>query len=455
MGWYSQAKIFFKEVSESKAKKSDEPTVTKEDMEFVSSASEARLLDVPQGASFLIMLTALLIIALIAWAVVMPVDEVVKAQGKVVPSKQIQVIQNLEGGIIKKIDVVEGQSVKKGQELLVIDDVYAKSDLTDNVNSYNNLLARLVAINTGLAGKRILNFPKELQSHIEIMQTARSQFNAEWDETMSNVKQIEFEIEQRKKELDAATSVLGTAEEDLEISKEELQMNKQAYKEQVIAKIKLLQSKHQYNENNRKYKQAKHELPKAKAAFDEASQKRDSYIAQRRNELEKEHSEVKTKLDSMQSKGVSLEAKLSHSIVTSPVDGTIKKINFNTIGGVIRPGMDILEIVPTDDELIIEAKVKPKDIGFIHRGLHAKVKLTAYDFSTYGGLEGKVEFVSADTITDKKGASFFLVRIRTSENFILDKKGKEHIIIPGMKAESNIVVDQKSIIEYILKPMLK
>ena len=353
MGWYSQAKIFFKEVSESKVKKGDEPTVTKEDMEFVSSASEARLLDVPQGASFLIMLTALLIIALITWATIMPVDEVVKAQGKVVPSKQIQVIQNLEGGIIKEISIVEGQSVKKGEKLLIIDDVYAKSDLTENVNSYNNLLARLVAINTGLSGKRILNFPKELQSHIEIMQTARSQFNAEWDETMSNVKQIEFEIEQRKKELDAATSVLGTAEEDLEISKEELQMNKQAYKEQVIAKIKLLQSKHQYNENNRKYTQAKHELPKAKAAFDEASQKRDSYIAQRRNELEKEHSEVKTKLDSMQSKGVSLEAKLSHSIVTSPVDGTIKKINFNTIGGVIRPGMDIMEIIPTDDNTII------------------------------------------------------------------------------------------------------
>ena len=137
------------------------------------------------------------------------------------------------------------------------------------------------------------------------------------------------------------------------------------------------------------------------------------------------------------------------------MDGTIKKINFNTIGGVIRPGMDIMEIVPTDDKLIIEAKVKPKDIGFIHRGLNAKVKLTAFDFGTYGGLEGKVIFVSADTITDKKGTSFFLVRILTSKNYIMDKKNEKHIIIPGMQAESNIVVDQKSILEYILKPMLK
>jgi len=157
----------------------------------------------------------------------------------------------------------------------------------------------------------------------------------------------------------------------------------------------------------------------------------------------------------MQSKGVSLKAKVSHSKVVSPVVGTVKKINFNTVGGVIRPGMDIMEIIPTDDKLLIEVKVKPKDIGFILVGLKAKVKLTAFDFSTYGGLDGEVIFVSADTITDKKGISYFLVRVKTKTNYITDKKGVEHIIIPGMQAETNIVVDNKSIFAYILKPMLK
>jgi adhesin transport system membrane fusion protein len=184
-------------------------------------------------------------------------------------------------------------------------------------------------------------------------------------------------------------------------------------------------------------------------------QKRESYIHETKVKYQKERSEIKSKLNTMQSKGVSLKAKVSHSKVLSPVVGTVKKINFNTVGGVIRPGMDIMEIIPTDDKLILEVKVKPKDIGFIHTGLKAKIKLTAFDFSTYGGLDGEVIFVSADTITDKKGISYFLVRIKTEKNFIIDKKGMKHTIRPGMQVESDIVVDKKSIMAYILKPMLK
>ena len=184
-------------------------------------------------------------------------------------------------------------------------------------------------------------------------------------------------------------------------------------------------------------------------------QKRESYIKEMTAKYEKERNEIQTKLTAMQSKGVSLQAKLSHSIVRSPVVGTVKKINFNTIGGVIRPGMEVMQIVPSDDKLLIEVKVKPKDIGFIILGQTAKVKITAFDYSTYGGLEGSVEFISADTITDKKGNSSYLARIRTKSNIILDKKDKEHTIIPGMKTEVDIILDKKSILTYILKPMLK
>ena len=141
--------------------------------------------------------------------------------------------------------------------------------------------------------------------------------------------------------------------------------------------------------------------------------------------------------------------------MTSPVVGTVKKINITTIGGVVRPGMDILEIVPTDDKLIIEVKIKPKDIGFISKNQEAIVKVTAFDYSTYGGLEGKVEFISADTITDKKGNSYYLARVRTNSNILTDKNNKKHAIIPGMKTEVRIILDKKNILTYILKPMLK
>jgi adhesin transport system membrane fusion protein len=455
MKWLDQAKIFFAEVKATKAQEQSEEKVTKEDLEFVSSASEARLLDVPQGASFLIMLGSVCMVGLVVWSVVMNVDEVVKAQGKIIPSKQVQVVQTLEGGIIKNIKVMEGQSVVKGQKLMEIDDVYAQSDLSSAQNTYNRLLARFVTLTAGLDEKRIVTFPKSLKPHVEITIQARKQFNANWEEIINKVKELEFAIEQRSKDFESAVSSLKIVKQDYALAQEELSLNKKAFDEHVISKIEYIQSQHQANDVKHKLESAKNEVPKAKSALHEAMGKKESFISEQRSKFERERNEIKQKLDDMQAKGVSLKAKVSHSVVKSPVDGTIKKINFNTVGGVIRPGMDILEIIPTDDQLIVEVKVKPKDIGFVHVGLEAKVKLTAFDFSTYGGLEGTVKFVSADTITDKKGISFFVVRVLTTNNFILDKKGEKHIIIPGMQTEVNIVVDKKSIFSYILKPMLK
>lgn len=456
MGWFSQAKIFFKEVGATRASKNDEEEkVTKDDLEFVSSASEARLLTTSSGASFLIFLVFLLLAALITWSVVMQVDEVVKAKGKVIPSKQVQVIQSLEGGIINEIKVVEGQSVEAGEELIRINAVSATSDLNDNVKQYNMLLARLVALNAHIDGKIILNFPDELKPFEDIKSRTRERFNSETSQGIAKIKELEFAKKQKRKELDAAKSALRIAKDDYDLAKEEFSLNEKAWKQLVIPKVKYIEAKHQANTSKAKYTQAKHDVPKAEAALHEAIEKRKSFISEALGVFEKERSEIKSKLDTMQSKGVSLKAKVDHSKVISPVVGTVKKINFNTVGGVIRPGMDIMEIIPTDDKLLIEVKVKPKDIGFILVGLKAKVKLTAFDFATYGGLDGKVIFVSADTITDKKGISYFLVRVKTDKNYIVDKKGVKHTIIPGMQAETDIVVDNKSIMAYLLKPMLK
>jgi adhesin transport system membrane fusion protein len=300
-----------------------------------------------------------------------------------------------------------------------------------------------------------VEFPKELEPYVDITSQARKQFHDDWDEIINKVKELEYAISQKNREYEAAKNNLKIAKQDYELAKEELTLNEKAFREEIIPKVQYIQSKHQANSAKSKYLQAKQDLPKAKAAVSEAMGKKESYISEQRSKFERERNVIKQKLDDMQSKGVSLKAKVSHSIVKSPVVGTVKKINFNTVGGVIRPGMDIMEIIPTDDKLLIEAKIKPKDIGFIHRGLKAKIKLTAFDFSTYGGLDGKVIFVSADTITDKKGISYFLVRVLTTKNYITDKKGKKHTIIPGMQAETDIVVDKKSIIAYILKPMLK
>ena len=267
--------------------------------------------------------------------------------------------------------------------------------------------------------------------------------------------ELEAAMDQRKKDLDSAVSALDSQKTNYNLAQQQLTMNQPLLESGAISQIELIKIEQEVNRAKSDYSSAKHSVPKMKSALHEAMQKRETVISEAKVAFEKERNEVNIKLNSMQAKGVSLKAKLSHSKVTSPVVGTVKKINVNTIGGVIRPGMDIMEIVPTDDKLLIEVKIKPKDIGFIALGQNAIVKITAFDYSTYGGLEGEVLFLSADTITDKKGNSFYLARIRTDTNTIEDKKGKVHTIIPGMKTQVNIVLDQKSILTYILKPMLK
>jgi adhesin transport system membrane fusion protein len=456
-GAINQAKMFSQEIQTIKKAKSsdDDDKIINDDLDFVSSASEARLLTAPEGASLLILITFCLVVIMFFWSIFMSIDEIVKAKGKIIPSKQVQIIQSLEGGIINEINIQEGQSVKKGDKLLILNDVSATSNLSDNVQQYNSLLARLVALNTLIEGKRVLNFPKELKPFLQIISNERKRFNNEWKNNMSKIVEIEDIINQKNSDLESAKNILEISKNDYELAKEELVLNKKAYKEHLIPKVTYIKVEHKANLEKTKYKKAKNNLTQAKLSFHEHIQKRESFLSNAVKDYEHEKADIEIKLNTMKSKGVSLKETLDHSHITSPVDGVIKKLYFNTIGGVIRPGTKIVEIIPTNDKLIMEVKVKPKDIGFVHIGLKAEVKLTAFDFSTYGGLDGEVIFVSADTITDKKGMSYFLVRVKTNTNYILDKKGVQHTLIPGMQTQINILVDKKNILSYILKPLLK
>ncbi len=455
MSAWSQLKVFLAEVKSTREQSKEEEVIDKKDLEFVSAASEARLLHVPEGASLLISISFLLIIGLIIWAAISPVDEVVKAMGKVIPTTKIQVVQNLEGGIVKQINVEEGQHVKKGQALLIINAVSATSELKDNVIQYNSMLAHLVALNTMIDGKRILNFPDELLPYQDIMRHERSWFNAEWESFMQTVVQIEDATTQLKNGYQDAINSSAILNSSYHLALQELNMNKPLLKTGAISRVAYLQIQQHVNDIKSKMLTAKLGVPKSAAAVSESEHKRDSFIKDRKNKITKERNELDAKLNAMQAKGVTLQDKLDHTIVTSPVDGIIKKLNINTVGGVIRPGMDVLEVVPGGDDLLIEVQVKPKDIGFVHVGLKAMVKFTAFDFSTYGGIEGTVKFVGADTITDKKGKSYYLVRLLTDKTTLSDKKGGELHIIPGMQSEADIIVGQNNVLHYVFKSMLK
>ena len=453
MGWFRQAATFFKEVRN--AKKQKEEQLPKQELEFVSSASEARLLHAPAGASFLILVTFLLIISLIIWAVVSPIDEVAKASGKVIPSKQIQSIQNLEGGILKELKVREGQIVEKGEVIAILDDTAVASSFEEQKNSYVKLLARIQRLDAEYNEQKEIEFTQELDKFEKVKEHEIQLFESRQLSLESKIDEADFEVTKAKAELDTARTDFAILSKNFHIAKQEMDVNEAAFERHAISKIEYIKEKQRLNELQASLKKSELLIPQARANFHSMEKKKESVTRQNRSELLKERSEIEVKLEQIQARSTALKDKVLRTTLIAPETGTIKEIYINTIGGVIRPGMVIMDIVPLDDQLLIEVKVKPKDIGFIHKGLKGKVKFTAFDFSKYGGLVGTVDYVSADTITDKKGISFYQVRIRTDKTTISDKKGGQLQIIPGMQAEVNIIIDTKSILEYIVKPVLK
>lgn len=351
--------------------------------------------------------SALFIVVAILWANYAILDEVTTGQGKVIPSSQIQVIQNLEGGIIKQIFVKEGEIVKKGQILMQIDNTRFMSSYSEAEKKINALQLEIIRLNAEINNTPPV-FPDELK---------KNQPNLVSDQ-MSLYQSKMNELNQLKVSLDLA--------------EKELNMTRPLLKNGAVSPVEVIRL-------DRTVSEIKGNIDKFKS-----------------DELDKLN-KARGDLSALMEANKADKDRLARTTVRSPVYGIIKQIKATTIGGVVQPGNDIIEIVPLEDTLLIEAKIRPSDIGFIHAGQKAMVKITAYDFSIYGGLEGEVEQISADTIvdeTDKKNESFYVIRVRTYQNH-LGTKAKPLPIIPGMLATVDILTGEKSVLEYILKPIIK
>jgi Multidrug resistance efflux pump len=233
-----------------------------------------------------------------------------------------------------------------------------------------------------------------------------------------------------------------------------LALTEPAFEQGAVSRVELLQLRRQVNTLRGDMEATELAIPRARSSLKEAENKLKEVDAKFRAEAQEDLTKVKGKLDQIRESSVSLEDKVSRTQVRSPVKGIVKQIQINTVGGVIKPGMNLVEIVPLEDSLLIEAKVRPEDIGFIKPGLPAVVKLTAYDFAVFGGLQARVETISADTILDEEGNSFYAVRVRTDKSY-LGTEDRPLPIIPGMQAGVDVITGKKSLLDYLLKPILK
>ncbi|MCB1884232.1 MAG: HlyD family type I secretion periplasmic adaptor subunit [Geminicoccaceae bacterium] len=389
-----------------------------------------------------------------SWAAWARLDEVTRGQGRIIPSRQTQVVQNLEGGIIAELMVSEGGIVDEGQVLMRLDNVHAASDYREKKARYYALLASIARLEAEIRETAVV-FPQEVLSEARnLAESEQDLYNSRQDKLQNDLEILRRQAEQREQEVAELKSKLGQVERSYNLANQELAITAPLAKKRVVAQSDYLQLQREVNELKGALDQTKLALPRATTALREAQQRIEGAFSTFRSEAQRELTAYRSELGGIREIIAAGEDSVRRTEVRSPVHGTVKKLHFYTIGGVIGPAEPLVEIVPLEDNLLVEAQVRPADIAFLRPGLPATVKITAYDFSIYGGLKGRVEDISADTITNEKGESFYRVRVRTDESH-LGPASKPLAIIPGMTAEVDVITGKKTVLDYILKPILK
>lgn len=404
-------------------------------------------------------LRARLLIKMLFWVValflilsmVIQIDELTRGEGKVIPSLQLQVLQSLDGGIVSQIAVKEGSVVLPGQLLVQIDSTRFESSAREGQAQYLALRAREARLRALANGTPFTPPTDGFANRPEIIEEERHLFETKNNELEAQLSISRQQLSQRTQELSEARAKKDQASQAFELSQKELNVTKPLLSSGAVSEVDLIRLERDVARFRGDREMAAAQIARLQAAVAEAQRKIQEVELNFRNEARKEMSEVLGKIDVLSEGKIGLEDKVKHSAIRSPVKGTVKRLLVNTIGGVVQPGRDIVEVVPFEDTLLLEAKVSPRDIAFLHPGLKAVVKFTAYDFSIYGGLEGKLEHIGADSITDEKGNTYYLVRIRTEKS----RLGDSLPIIPGMTAEVNIVTGQKSLLTFLLKPVIR
>jgi adhesin transport system membrane fusion protein len=423
---------------------------------MVDAAAAIRARSV-RGEQLLVWVMLLTVAAFFTWAYFAVLDEVVRGSGKVIPSSQVQVVQNLEGGIIEEIRVAEGDLVEAGQVLLTIDDTRFDSSLQESRVRSLSLKAKGLRLQAEAEGQDTLPaFPEEITGTLpQLYEQERRLFAERRSEIEASRRVLNEQLVQKRQAIAELSARSDRLAGSLNLTDQELKVTRPLRDQGAVSAVEVLRLQRQVNDLKGELDETRLMIPRAEAELAEVEQRQLELDAGFRKEARAELNEVTAELNAMDASNVALEDRVRRTQVRSPIRGVVKSLPVRTVGGVVQPGMELAEIVPVGDSLLVEAKVLPRDIAFLRPGLPAKVKLTAYDFAIYGGLEAQVEHISADTfVEEKNGEPYYLVRVRTREPTLV--KGHRALsIIPGMTAEVDILVGEKSVLSYLLKPVLR
>ncbi len=422
--------------------------------EPLPEVSKALIEDAPR----VIRLTIWGLIAFVAfcllWAHFAVVDEVTRGDGKAIPSSRLQKIQNLEGGIVSELFVREGQIVNIGDPLLRLDDTRFASNVGETEADRLALLLRVERLSAEVQGRELLVADEVREKVPRQADNEEQLFNSRRQQLLDEVAGLEEQLTQRRQELREFASKQNQFRNSLDLLRQEIRMSEPLVAEGAISPVEVLRLKRAEVESRGQLQATTLAMPRAESAIKEVERKIDETRGRFRSDALTQLNEARTDLSKIQSTGKALEDRVNRTLVTSPVRGIVKQLLVNTIGGVIQPGSDLVEIVPLGENLLVEARIRPQDIAFLHPGQEAMVKFTAYDYTIYGGLKAELEQIGADTVTDDDGNSFYVIKLRTNKSHL---GSEEHplLIIPGMVASVDIITGKKSVLSYLLKPIIR
>lgn len=430
------------------------------DGDFMDDVRQATLRGAHPAARLFFYILLSFIGVFFLWAAFAPLDEISHGQGQVIPSGNVQAVGSPEGGVVKAILVEAGQIVEPGQVLVQLNDSTAAAGFGEKASRRDYLEANILRLQAEVNGTELVFSDAFKAKNPELVEAIVQLYGKRKEELESTTKVLEEQLEQRRQELTDARRKASSFGQNLSLAQKEYDMTKPYLDSGAISKVDVLRLERDVVEARKDYNTAQTAIPAAEAAVREADGKLAEGVLKYQNEARDELGKLTDEFNRIGSTIRADSSRVDQALLKSPIRAEVKQVLVNTIGQAVQPNANIVELVPINETLLVEAKVKPSDIAFIRQGLPAKVKITAYDFSIYGGLDGTVESISADSFTDEKARrpgeldTYFKVKVRTNKNY-LERQGRQLPIKSGMVATVDVITGRKTVLQYLLKPINK
>ena len=422
------------------------------DYEFASDVDEALHRGARLSTHLLLFAIIGLFAAAIAWASWASIEEVTRGDGRVIPSSQMQIVQSPDPGIVEEILIRQGDRVETGQVLVRIDDTSFSSTLGELTAPQISLRAQIARMRAEVAGDDAIAFGEDLlRDYADVAENERVLFTTRRDQLNSQLSNLRSQADQAEQSLAGLEAHENQLETSLSIARQELGIRLPLGN--IVPQVEILRLRREVNDLEGQLAVTQSEILSAEAAVREAYGAIEESFLRFRSETLGTLNERLSQLAVIEETLRAAEDRVGRTDIRAPVDGIVNRVHVTTLGAVVQPGTDIVDIVPIEDSLLVEARLRPSDVAFVRTELPATVKITAYDFAVYGGLDGTVEWISADTIQDEEtGESFYRIHIRTDQNH-LGTDAEPLPIMPGMVASVDILTGEKTILEYLLNPI--